>query len=89
MASFAAGVEEMGTSAPAHFRIFHPSRLYGIHPSGVVRYRFGFLDLLDHQATITQLISRNAGLSQLSPPTKMACCWRPKNKICASLGRKE
>jgi hypothetical protein len=53
MASFAAGVEEMETSAPAHFRIFHPSRLYGIHPSGVARYRFGFLDLLDHQTIIT------------------------------------
>ena len=30
-----------------------PPRLYGIHPSGVARYRFGFLDLLDHQTIIT------------------------------------
>jgi len=85
MASFAAGVEEMGTSAPAHFRIFHPSRLYGIHPSGVARYRFGFLDLLDHQATITQLISRNAGLSRLSlgaPSTKSALGLEGKSE-CA------
>jgi hypothetical protein len=53
MESFDAGVEEMERQPPAHSRISTPPRLYGIHPSGVARYRFGFLDLLDHQTIIT------------------------------------
>jgi hypothetical protein len=45
---------ERWESALAHFRIFHPSRLYGIHPSGVARYRLASLKLLDNQAITYQ-----------------------------------